>query len=144
MSEILEVVVDWENFQQKSKTFFEEEGERRKRAMAFADKITEILLPVANQIFAGPNYFDSQKHTVSVGKNAYFRWEKYHIGNFDEEPGFYGMSSVGNYLGVPLRYVSGPIFWGIVRSIVDWLPEVHALLDAKDESRDRLLTMLNV
>ena len=144
MNASFEVSVDLETLRSKAEIFQQEESARRERALLFIKKLCDVLCPLANSVLTGNDF---QEKTFSIGESlVYFRWIAFECSPKIEMPGFYVKQGKlrGNIWGEPLSLVEGTKFWGAIRTIVDWLPELRSLLDEKDESRERLLALLEV
>ena len=117
------------------------DGEKKRREVAceFLDKVQEILLPVASDIWPCKISCERSTDAVQVQIDIYFRWGSHAGQNHFEIPGFY----FGNmYWGENVIGVRGSHFWYAIRCIVEWIPELIELMNRKEISREMLIALL--
>ena len=144
--------VSLENLQVKVQSMLDGEKKRRETAIQFTNVLHDILIDVAEDIWGSgeSNYFDGTA-TVRIkdkeGKNKptdfYFRYEKHVTERKDEDTGFY-YSAEYPLWGTEIKDLKGADFWNAVRCIINWVPVLVEIIDNRNNSRDQLLSLVNV
>jgi len=133
-----------DTLQEKVQAMLDGERKRRVIALQFVEKVTEILAPVADQLWSGKSTGqpESTDAVRVAGHEIYFRWST-HSGTYDDEKtGFYFFTDDFPVWGTPIENVTGTRFWYAIRCIIEWLPKVIQKLDEKEASREKLLSLL--
>lgn len=129
--------------QEKVQTMLEGERKRRKVAIKFIESITEILVPVAEDIW-GDNDQGMTKNSVWISKDEkgqrkytdyYFRYSE----SKHESEGFYFSSESIADFGVNIKDLRGADFWSAIRIIYDWVFYVMDLMESRSDGREKLL-----
>ena len=144
--------VSLENLQVKVQSMLDGEKKRREVALKFTNVLHNILIDVAENIWGSgeSNYFDGTA-TVRIkdkeGKNKptdfYFRFNKHITEHKDEDTGFY-YSFEYPLWGTDIVNLKGADFWNAIRCIINCVPVLVEIIDNRDNSRDQLLSLVNV
>lgn len=127
------------------------EKKRREVALEFAQKLQDILEPVAPDLWGdGCENSDAiyvwrlrKDNLKRENTDIYFRYSTHYGQKRDEVPGFYdGEMSGGPYWGRPIENLRGREFWYAIQVLIEWVPLVAELIDKKSASRDELLALL--
>ena len=132
-------MTDLTKLQSRIERMLSGEKKRREVALKFIEKVEETMTKIAPTIFS-----DHETAAIYVNQRPlYFRWDNHQGRNNSELPGFYLDTEHGNpYWGDPLEDQFGPRFWGGIRTIIEWIPTVIELMDEKETSRDKLISLL--
>ena len=130
------------------------EGEKKRRDIAidFIQKVENILIPIAVDIW-GTGSCDDTGNTVNVLKKdinnnnrpsgIYLRYDTWNGTNDAEYEGFYYSDHETNVWGKPITDLRGKQFWYAVQCILNWvknfLPEI---LERRENSRNELLNLI--
>jgi hypothetical protein len=136
------------NLQERVQRMLEGEQRRRIVALKWISEIEEILLPVSEDIWGtGDNFAGIPSNTITLTKLdkdnkkkntcIYFRYIN-HEEIDTEYVGFYECNNC-NVFGKPLEELRGKEFWYAIQTIMGWIPQVIAMMDRREESRNALL-----
>ena len=146
-----EVEMDLQQLSEKVQAMLDGEKKRREVALEFAQKLQDILEPVAKDIWGdGYEGFNAiyvwrlrKDNLKRENTDIYFRYSTHYGQSRDESPGFYdGEMSGGPYWGRPIENLRGREFWYAIQVLIEWVPLVAELIDKKSASRDELLALL--
>lgn len=136
---------------EKVQAMLDGEKKRREVALEFVNRLTEILEPVAQDVWGvgyehcGAVYVWRLRKDNDKRENTdiYFRY-KTHYGEKDSETiGFYdGEMKGGPYWGTPIEDLRGKDFWYAIQVLIEWVPLVAALMEKQAASRQELLGLL--
>lgn len=140
--------------QDKVTAMLEGEKKRREIALKFISELQEILEPVAETVWGSGEVEESGKaawiRNKIEGQNKktgyYFRYGTYSGSNNKEYIGFYEINSM---YGLPLwgndlTDLKGADFWNAIRSIVNWISVLIETIDNRNNSRDKLISLVNI
>jgi hypothetical protein len=149
------------NLQDKVQKMLEGETKRREIASQWLSEVKEALLPVAEDIwgsgirdFDGSPYYAIGIPTPKVHKGGddptssglYFRYKEHEGSTKIETPDFYydkGSDEMPLW-GVWIEDFRGANYWGMIRTILEWIPTVLELMEKKAISRENLIAKLVV
>lgn len=142
------------NLQEKVQAMLDGETKRREVAIKFVNEITDILQPVAKDIW-GANYQGGFENTVWLSRqvkdkreytDTYFRYEEHEGNQRYELVGFFQDTDCRNMpiWGKRIEYLKGTEFWSAIRTIIEWIPYVSELMDSRSASREELLSKINL
>ena len=145
-----------ENLRTKVQQMLNGERKRREIALKFAEQVSEILEPVAPDIWGhgapgdpGDTVWVTKKDE-KTGKlkttNIYFRYSEWKGLNATEYPGFYLENKDGRGLmvrGTPIEELRGKQFWYVIQSVLEWIPIVAEAIEKREHSRNQLLSLLS-
>ena len=142
---------DLTKLQKRVERMLDGEKKRREVALRFADKIYEIIVPVAGEIWGngdggiempGMVFVRNAKNQETALYFRYISWDG--CNDRYESGGFYcnEKSSVPEVWGEAISQLRGSDFWWAIRTIVEWIPRVIELMEKKETSRQKLLGLL--
>ena len=147
--------MDLQKLSEKVKEMLDGEKKRREVALEFANRLQEILEPVAPDIWSGdtvwikePSDYDSQDNYDQL--SVYFRWNQScpqiqafnNADEYYESCGFYATYGSSCIRGDSITDIYGREFWYAIQVLVEWVPLVAELMEKKEKSRDELLSLL--
>lgn len=140
--------------QEKVQGMLEGERKRRETAIKFLNELQEILEPVVETVWGvgetkdveGATWIRNKKDRQNKNTGFYFRYNIHYGDNRKEHVGFY---EVDNMYGMPawgndVTDLKGADFWNAIRCVVNWIPVLIETIDNRNESRDRLMTLVNI
>ncbi|MFA5764481.1 MAG: hypothetical protein WC915_06765 [archaeon] len=124
------------------------ETKRRETALQFITEVTEILLPVAKDIWGkgnselSPNvvWINREEKGKREFTDYYFRYAE----NKNENEGFFFDPNDCGTWGTLIEDLRGSDFWSAIRAIIEWIPYVSELMDTRSASREELLSKINM
>lgn len=140
------------NLQEKVQAMLDGETKRRETALKFINEVSEILVPVAKDIWGTGNsnefenvvWLSRKEKDKREYTDIYFRYES-HSGNSRYELEGFFLGTNGNPLwGKKVEWLKGTDFWSAIGIIMDWVPYVAELMDLRSVSREELLSKINL
>ena len=86
---------------------------------------------------------NKDKDNKNKPTDFYFRYEKHITERKDEDTGFY-YSIEYPLWGTTIEDLKGADFWNAIRCIINWVPVLVEIIDNRNNSRDQLLSLVNV
>lgn len=143
--------------QEKVQMMLDGEKKRREIACKFLNELESILLDVAEDIwgtgdnaeFSGSVWVRTKKDNKNIATSIYFRFIEYEGERQDEDTGFYESDAfVGGYeyplWGKDIKEMNGSDFWNAIRIIIEWVTILIETIDNRNESRDKLISLVNI
>ena len=133
---------DLNKLQEKIQRMLDGEKKRRESVLKFLEEMEKVLISIAPVLWSGSSASHDSTDAVFLEiegkeKSVYFRWESHYGESKTEYTGFLNSKTGYLYWGTPIEEIKGPLFWWMVRTIIEWLPEIISLLDEKDASREK-------
>lgn len=137
----------------KVRQMLENERKRREIAIKFAEKVTEILEPIGRDSWGDEGervdnvvWVTRKRDGKIETTDIYFRYDRWvtRSGDAIEEPGFYLSRSGHNVWETPIEKLRGKQFWYVIQCILEWIPLVIEAIEKREESRDKLLSLINI
>lgn len=146
------------DLQTRIEKMLEGEKKRREVALRFVEELKETVLPVAEVLWGKGTernkkedaeytavWLPKKKKNITYYTNVYFRFESWQGIDDAEEIGFYfkGKYDYGMKVwGTPLEDIKGKDFWYCIQLLIEWIPQLSELIDKKNESRDKLTSLI--
>ena len=143
--------------QKRIERMLEGEKKRREVALKFVEKFEKTLEPIACEMW-NPGTENDRKVVEYTAKwvwrlkdekrkytDLYYRYEHWYGNNDDESIGFYFVGENREAIpiwGEPLENIKGKDFWYCIQLLIEWIPELTKLVDKKNDSRNKLVTLL--
>jgi len=141
------------NLQERVQRMLDGEKKRREIALKWLEEVTEVIKPVAEDIWGSGVNFGGGMETYTTdilkidkeGKKReagiYFRYKKL----YEEYTGFYDDTNCNcNTNGTPIEDLRGKDFWYSIQVIIDWIPQVLEAMEKREISRDQLLEKIKI
>jgi hypothetical protein len=137
--------------QEKVQGMLEGETKRRETALKFVNEISEILQPIAKDIWgegAEPHtnivWLSRKEKDKREYTDFYFRYDEHKTRDGWEYNGFYYDPNSSGVWGKDIIDLRGTEFWVAIRTIIEWIPYIAELIDSRSESREQLLAKINL
>lgn len=137
-----------EKLEEQIKGMLEGEKKRREKALQFLDAVVETLEEFAPDLWGNGDGVEMDAVWITKTKDKkiqrtdlYYRYKPWTVWDNPETAGIYlGYEDLLG--GQPIGELRGSIFWWAIRTVIEWLPLVAQTIKNKEESREKLLSLL--
>lgn len=143
---------DLVKLQEKVEEMVQGEGRRRKIALEYVEKVTDILEKTGPDLwgsgdaieFPGAVFLTRVKKDGKIrATDIYFRYKSHAGESSVESPGFYSSWDTGFPLwGKPLDDLRGKEFWYAIQVVIEWIPQIVEEIETKSKGREKLLDLI--
>lgn len=141
--------------QEKVEAMIQGEKKRRETALKFLEQLQKILKPVAEDIWGEGEgreikdiaWIRNKKDGKNIATNYYFRYDSFTNNNERNEwEGIYkaDLDYCIPVWGTEVEELRGKDFWNAIRCIIEWIPILIETLDNRNNSRDQLISLINI